>query len=66
MIPRVLAVIGMAACVLQFTGITLPVFAGYRMPFPEFFGMPLGLANLVVAGWLLAKGFNDPELRNTP
>lgn len=60
MVPRALAAIGMVACVLHFTGITLPVFAGYRMPFPEVFGMPLGLANLVLAVWLMAKGFKEP------
>lgn len=60
MVPRALAAIGMVACVLQFTGITLPAFAGYGMPFPELFGMPLGLANLGLAVWLMAKGFNEP------
>ena len=61
MVPRALAAIGMVASVLQFTGITLPAFAGYRMPFPELFGMPLGLANLVMAVWLMAKGFKEPH-----
>lgn len=60
MVPRAVAAIGMVASVLQFTGITLPAFAGYRMPFPELFGMPLGLANLVLAVWLMAKGFKEP------
>jgi hypothetical protein len=50
----------MVTSVLHFIGITLPVFAGYRMPFPELFGMPLGLANLVLAVWLMAKGFKEP------
>ena len=60
MVPRVLAIIGMVTCLLQFIGITLPVFGGYRMPFPELFGMPLGVANLMLALWLLAKGFQAP------
>lgn len=60
MVPRALAAVGMVACVLQFTGITLPAFGGYRMPSPEFFGMPLGLINLALAVWLMAKGFRDP------
>jgi hypothetical protein len=60
MVPRALAAIGMVACVLQFTGITLPAFAGYGMPFPELFGLPLGLANLGLAVWLMAKGFKEP------
>jgi hypothetical protein len=64
LVPRALAAIGMVASVLQVTGITLPVFAGYRMPFPELFGMPLGLANLILAVWLMAKGFK--ESHSTP
>jgi hypothetical protein len=60
MVPRALAAMGMFTCVLHFTGITLPVFGGYRMPSPELFGMPLGLANLVLAVWLMAKGFKEP------
>jgi hypothetical protein len=63
MIPRVLASIGLAACVLHFIGITLPAFGGYRMPLPELFGMPLGLINLVVAGWLMARGINEQRQR---
>jgi hypothetical protein len=61
MVPRVLAAGGMVACVLQFIGITLPTFAGYRMPLPELFGMPLGLVDLAMAVWLMAKGFDDPD-----
>lgn len=60
LVPRALAAIGMVTSVLQVTGITLPVFAGYRMPFPEVFGMPLGLSNLVLSVWLMAKGFKEP------
>jgi Domain of unknown function (DUF4386) len=59
LVPRALAAIGMVTSVLQVTGITLPVFAGYRMPFPELFGMPLGLANLMLAVWLMTKGFKE-------
>lgn len=54
LVPRALAAIGMVASVLQVTGITLPVFAGYRVPLPELFGMWLGLADLVLAVWLMA------------
>ena len=55
--PRALSAAGAATCVLHFVGITLPVFAGYRMPLPMLFGMPLGVATLAAAGWLMAKGF---------
>lgn len=60
MVPRALAALGMITSVLQFIGITLPTFAGYRMPFPELFGMPLGVTNLALAVWLMAKGFKEP------
>lgn len=55
--PRALSAAGMATCALHFVGITLPVFAGYRMPQPMLFGMPLGVATLAAAVWLMAKGF---------
>jgi hypothetical protein len=57
LVPRGLAIGGMIAAVLQVIGITLPVFGGYRMPFPEIFGLPLGLMILTVALWLIARGF---------
>jgi hypothetical protein len=44
--------------VLQLGGITLPVLLDYRVPLRmEFYGMPLGLAYLGVALWLMTKGF---------
>ena len=61
LVPRVLAAAGMLTASLQFVGITLPVFLGYRMPFPTLFGMPLGVANLALASWLMAKGFREPR-----
>jgi hypothetical protein len=61
MVPRGLAVIGMVTCLMQFIGITLPAFGGYSMPMQTLFGMPLGVANLMLALWLLAKGFREPH-----
>ena len=61
LVPRVLAAAGLLTAVLQFVGITLPVFLDYRMPFPALFGMPLGLANVALASWLLVKGFKEPR-----
>lgn len=61
LVPRALASIGLVATMLHVTGITLPVFLGYRMPFPELFGMPLGLINLALALWLMVKGFKEPH-----
>jgi hypothetical protein len=61
LVPRALAAAGMLTAVSQFVGITLPVFLGYRMPFPTLFGMPLGVANLALASWLMAKGIREPR-----
>ncbi len=61
MVPRVLAITGMVTCLMQFIGITLPAFGGYSMPMQTLFGMPLGVANLMLALWLLAKGFREPD-----
>ena len=62
LVPRALAAFGLVTAVLQFVGITLPVFLDYRMPFPSLFGMPLGLANVALASWLLAKGLRSTGL----
>lgn len=59
--PRILAVAGMATCALHCIGITLPVFGGYQMPQPMLFGMPLAPATLAVAAWLMARGFPPPR-----
>jgi len=56
-VPRPIAALGMGGALLHFIGITLPAFGGYRMPYPDLFGAPLGLATLLVAGWLIARGF---------
>jgi hypothetical protein len=59
MVPRALAALGMATAVLHTIGITLPVFAGYRMSHPDLYGMPLGVVDLALILWLMAKGFKD-------
>ena len=64
LVPRVLAAAGLVTAMLQFGGITLPVFLDYRVPFPTLFGMPLGAANAILASWLLAKGFKEPVDKN--
>lgn len=56
-LPRALSGAGMATCLLHCVGITLPIFAGFRMPLPMLFGMPLGVATLAAAIWLIWKGF---------
>jgi len=59
--PRMLGALGMFLCLLHFVGITLPVFAGYRMPSPMLFGMPLGFAILALSMWLMARGLEEPS-----
>jgi hypothetical protein len=56
-VPRPIAALGMGGAFLHFIGITLPAFGGYRMPYPDLFGAPLGIATLIAALWLVAKGF---------
>lgn len=62
-VPRALPAVGMGLCVLHFIGITLPVFAGYRMPFPMLYGMPLAFGILATAAWLIANGYREPNAR---
>jgi hypothetical protein len=69
MVPRPIAALGMGGALLHFIGITLPAFAGYHMPHPSLLGASLGLATLVVALWLIAKGFahaapQEPQSRD--
>lgn len=59
MAPRALAGVGMLFCLSQFVGITLPAFAGYRMPFQTLLGAPLGLAILALAGWAMVRGLGE-------
>ena len=59
-VPRVLATFGIAASVLEVCGVAMPLF-GHGVVFPML--APLGLIQLILAVWLLAKGFrNDRSL----
>lgn len=55
-VPRVLAGFGLIATVLQVIGVGLPIF-GHGVVFPLL--APLGLAQLALAVWLMARGFRD-------
>jgi hypothetical protein len=57
LVPRVLAALGLVATALQVIGVTMPLF-GHDVVFPLL--APLGMVQLVVAVWLLARGFNRP------
>lgn len=65
MAPRPIAAFGMGTALLHFIGIILPAFGGYRMPYPDLFGAPLGLVTLVLALWLMVRGFADGVSRKT-
>ena len=61
LIPRVLALFGIIGVTLQFIGVTLMMFLGYRT-IGEM-AMPLLPIQITVAVWLTIKGFNDPILK---
>lgn len=57
LVPRPIAAFGMGAALLHFTGVILPAFGAYPMPYGDLFGMPLGVAGLALSLWLMVKGF---------
>jgi Domain of unknown function (DUF4386) len=57
LVPRALAGFGLAAVVLQLIAVGMPLF-GQSVVFPML--APLGLAQLILAVWLIAKGFREP------
>lgn len=58
LIPRVLAILGLTGVILQFIGVTLMMFLGYRA-IGEM-AMPLLPIQIAVGLWLIIKGFNKP------
>ena len=56
LVPRLLAGFGVAAVLLQMTGLMLPFF-GNRVNF--YLLMPMGICHLILAVWLIVKGLND-------
>jgi uncharacterized protein DUF4386 len=59
LVPRALAVFGLLTVLLHFTGIPLRGFMGYSLVTPM--GMPMGLSQIALASWLMAKGFRNPK-----
>lgn len=57
LVPGALAVLVPLGSLLQITGITLPQFIPYPSPAPLLMGVPLGIIYLILALWLIAKGF---------
>lgn len=60
LIPRILASIGFAGITLQFIGVTLMMFIGHGLI--SELAMPLLPIQIIVAVWLIIKGFPDPTL----
>ena len=57
LIPRALATLGLIGIALQFTGVTLMMFLGYRV-IGEM-AMPMLPIQIAVAVWLMVKGFKE-------
>lgn len=60
LVPRPIAVLGLAAIVFQFSGVTLSHYLGYTIQ--GIFAMPLAPVHLLTATWLLVKGFDRPAM----
>jgi hypothetical protein len=56
LVPRVLAVFGLIAAPLMIASLALPFF-GHDVVFPLL--APMGLCQVILALWLLARGFRD-------
>jgi len=62
LVPRALAAFGVAAVILQIVAVAMPLF-GYGIVFVLL--APLGVSQLLLALWLIAKGFRgEPGLAN--
>jgi hypothetical protein len=57
LVPRVLAAFGLITVTLHFTGITLPLFLGYRSV--TLMGATMALSHSALALWMMAKGFKE-------
>lgn len=57
LVPRALAVFGLITVMLHFTGITLPLFLGYRSV--TLMGATMALSHIALALWMMAKGFEE-------
>lgn len=56
LVPRVISAFGMIAVASMLTGLSMPFF-GRAVIFPML--APLGLTQLILAVWLIARGFNE-------
>jgi len=58
LIPRALAALGVVGIALQFTGVTLMMLTGYSVI--GMLAIPMLPIQIIVAVWLIVKGFNKP------
>lgn len=58
LVPRLLAGVGLLTVLVQIAGLTMPFF-GERVNF--YLLTPMGIVYLVLAVWLIVKGFRDTE-----
>jgi hypothetical protein len=61
LVPRILAGIGFVGISLQFIGVTLMMFLGNRLL--SELAMPLLPIQIIVAVWLIVKGFRGPTVK---
>jgi Domain of unknown function (DUF4386) len=64
LVPRALAAFGLLTVMLHFTGITLPLWLGYRSV--TLMGAPMALSHIALALWLMVKGFEERLLSQVP
>jgi len=57
LVPRAVAALGLLTVMLHFTGITLPLWLGYASV--TLLGASMALGHTTLAGWLMAKGFDE-------
>lgn len=57
LVPRAIAALGLIAAALQVSSVAQPFF-DREVIFPLL--MPMGLSHLLLAGWLLVRGFSEP------
>ena len=66
LIPRWLSGFGIAAILLMLTACVLSLFSGNRITSYIPLAFPIFLQEMVMAVWLIAKGFDLPALRSAP
>jgi hypothetical protein len=60
LVPRALPALGLVAVLMQITSVAMPYF-GHSVVFPML--APLGISQLLLSLWLLAKGFNNESIQ---